>query len=113
MGSKLGLVLSLLFIAQLFAIAADIIGVQFVYTNLDAVSVSVGYLISQKGEITQEVIDLVHDEAKAEIVEIGESTRRLGDVFQYSIYKDYDAFYINQGRMRVAVNRSVVIGYIN
>lgn len=113
MGSKLGLVLSLLFITQLFAIAADIIGVQFVYTNLDAVSVSVGYLISQKGEITQEAIDLVYDEAGAQIVEIGESSKRLGDIFQYKIFKNYDAFYIHNGSMEVAVNRSVVIGYYN
>ena len=75
MGSKLGFILSLLFLVQLFAMVGDLMSIQFIYTNLDAVSVTAGYLISTKGQITNEVIELVKNEANATIEQIGEIGR--------------------------------------
>ena len=76
MGSKLGFILSLLFLVQLFAMVGDLMSIQFIYTNLDAVSVTAGYLISTKGQITNEVIELVKNEANATIEQIGDNPDR-------------------------------------
>lgn len=111
MGSKMGFILSLLFVAQLFVMATDFIAVQMIYTNLDAVSVSVGYIISKKGGITQEVVDLVHEEAGAEIEQIGDTPQMLGEIFQYRIFKEYQSFTLMNRVTEVAVVRSVMIGY--
>ena len=111
MGSKVGLILSLLFVVQLFVLASDIMGIQMIYTNLDAVSVTAGYLISQKGMITQEVVDLVFEEAGASIEQIGDTTPMLGAVYQYRIFKPYQSLLLKDQLTEIAVSRSVVIGY--
>lgn len=113
MGSKLGFILSLLFLVQLFAMVGDLMSIQFIYTNLDAVSVTAGYLISTKGQITNEVIELVKNEANATIEQIGDSPALLGSTFEYRISKPYDAMIIDQKAIEIAVVRSVVIGYYN
>ena len=111
MGSKIGFILSLLFVAQLFVFASDFVAIQFIYTNLDAVSVSVGYEISKKGGITQEVIDLVREEANAEIEQIGDSSQRIGELFQYRIFREYQSFTLMDKPTEISVVRSVMIGY--
>ena len=113
MGSKLGFILSLLFLVQLFAMVGDLMSIQFIYTNLDAVSVTAGYLISTKGQITNEVIELVKNEANATIEQIGDSPALLGSTFEYRISKSYNAMIIDQKAIEIAVVRSVVIGYYN
>jgi len=113
MGSKLGFILSLLFLVQLFAMVGDLMSIQFIYTNLDAVSVTAGYLISTKGQITNEVIELVKNEANATIEQIGDSPALLGSTFEYRISKPYDAMIIDQKAIEIAVVRSIVIGYYN
>ena len=113
MGSKLGFILSLLFLVQLFAMVGDLMSIQFIYTNLDAVSLTAGYLISTKGQITDDVIELVKNEANATIEQIGDSPALLGSTFEYRISKPYNAMIINQKAIEIAVVRSVVIGYYN
>jgi len=113
MGSKLGFILSLLFLVQLFAMVGDLMSIQFIYTNLDAVSLTAGYLISTKGQITDDVIELVKNEANATIEQIGDSPALLGSTFEYRISKPYDAMIIDQKAIEIAVVRSIVIGYYN
>lgn len=113
MGSKLGFILSLLFLVPLFGFVGDLIGIQFTYTNLDAVSVSVGYLISQKGYITDEAIELVRRESGGEIEQIGDTPAILGELFEYRIFKPFDTLIISSDVIEVAVTRSVVIGFYN
>lgn len=111
MASKIGFILSLLFLAQLFVMIGDLMSIQFIYTNIDAVSVTAGCIISSKGQITDEVIELVKQEAGATIEQVGSSTPILGEVFEYRIFKTYDALIIDNDPMEIAVVRSVVIGY--
>ena len=55
MGYKVGFILSLLLVVELFVLAGDILTAQIIYTNLDAVSITAGNIISTKGEITEEL----------------------------------------------------------
>ncbi len=111
MGSKLGFILSLLFLVQLFALVGDIVSIQFVYNNLDAVSVTAGYLISRRGGITSEVKSLVEEQAGASIEPVGEYVVQVGGVFQYRIFKDYSPLIVSEKAMEVAITRSIIIGY--
>ncbi len=111
MGSKLGFILSMLFLVQLFALVGDLMSIQFIYTNLDSVSVTAGYIISSKGEITSEVIELVQRETGATIKEIGESSHMIGQIFEYKIAKNYKAIIMSKEEIEIAVIRSIVIGY--
>ncbi len=110
MGSKIGFILSLLFVVQLFAIGGDMMSIQFIYTNLDALSITVGNIISKSGGINDEVINLVKEE-NASIEPIGDVSPLIGSVYKYKIFKDYDALIIDNKTMEIAVCRSVIIGY--
>ena len=68
MGSKLGFILSLLFLANLFALVGDLMSIEFIHSNIESLSVSVAYLISKSGAIKDDAIAMVED-AGAYIVE--------------------------------------------
>lgn len=111
MAYKVGFLLSLIFIVQIFILAGDLLAVQVIYTNLDAVSITAGNLISRKGGITQEVIDLVEQEAQATITAVGDNKSLIGSYFMYRIARNYDPYMIPKDNLEIAVQRSVVIGY--
>lgn len=113
MSYKIGFILSMIFIVQLFVFATDLISVQIIHSNLDAVSVTVGNIISSKGSITNEVITLVQNEAGASIEATGDETPLFGAVFEYKISKSYQPVFLASKPMEISVVRSVVIGYYN
>ncbi len=113
MGSKISFLLSLLFVAFIFLMLGDVIAIQFIYTNLDAVSVNAGYLISKEGRITEEVIRLVENQANA-YIEAGESSTPLyGSIYEFKIYRPYDPLFISEETINITIVRSVIIGYYN
>ena len=111
MGSKMGFILSLIFIAQLFVMIGDLMSIQFIYTNLDALSLTVGQYISTKGEISEEIIRLVENEANAHIEPVGEEAPLFGSLYEYKIYTTYKPYIIQKDEMEISIIRSVVIGY--
>ena len=113
MSYKIGFILSMLFIVQLFVFASDLMSVQIIHSNLDAVSVTAGNIISTKGYITAEVIDLVQNETGGQIEPTGDEIPLFGAVFEYKISKWYNPAFFASKPMEVAVVRSVVIGYFN
>ncbi|MBR0033590.1 MAG: hypothetical protein IJQ40_00520 [Bacilli bacterium] len=113
MSYKVAFILSMLFIVQLFVFATDLMSVQIIHSNLDAVSVTAGNIISTKGSINEDVIALVQNEAGASIEAIGDETPLFGAVFEYKISKTYQPVFFASKPMEIAVVRSVVIGYYN
>ena len=113
MSYKVAFILSMIFIVQLFVFAADIISVQIIHSNLDAVSVTAGNIISSKGSINKDVITLVENEAGATIEAVGEETPLFGAVFEYKISKMYYPVFFASKPMEIAVVRSVVVGFYN
>ena len=111
MGYKMGFILSLIFIAQLFVIAGDMFSLQVIYTNLDAVSVTAGQAISKYGEITDSIILLVENQAHASIEGLTSEPPSFGMLYEYRIYTEYQPYFISSEPMEVSIVRSVVIGY--
>lgn len=112
MGSKLGFILSLLFLANLFALVGDLMSIEFIHSNIESLSVSVAYLISKSGAIKEDAITMVED-AGAYIVEIGNSKPQIGELVKYKIYKQYKPLILTNDLMEIAVVRSVMVGYFN
>ena len=111
MAYKAGLILSLLFVAQLFIFAADLISVQMIYTNLDAVSVTAANLISTRGGIDEEITNLVYNQSGGVIEAIGDETPMLGSVYEFKISREYNPWVMSNKPMKITIIRSVVIGY--
>lgn len=113
MGYKIGFILSLLLIVELFILGGDMFTAQVIYTNLDAVSITAGNIISTKGGITQEVVNLVKNETGGTIEPVGDDAPLFGSVYTFKIsriYKPLNSFLKDE---KVAVVRSVVIGFYN
>ena len=111
MAYKLGLILSMLFLAQLFVFTGDLISIQIIYTNLDAVSVVAGNLISSRGTIDDEIINLVYEQSGGTIEALGDETPLYGAIYEYKISREYTPWVMSNSPMEIAVTRSVVIGY--
>lgn len=113
MGYKLGFILSLLLVVELFILAGDLFSTQVIYTNLDAVSITAGNIISSKGAITDEVRTFVKDNAGGEITAVGDVSPLIGSVYTFKISKTYQPLNSFLGESEISVVRSVVIGYYN
>lgn len=111
MGYKLGLIISMLFLAELFVFAGDLISIQVIYTNMDAVSVVAGNLISSRGGLDDEIINLVYEQSGGHIEAIGDETPMFGSVYVYKISREYSPWVMSNKPMEIAIRRSVVIGY--
>ena len=113
MASKVGFILSLLLVIELFVLAGDIFSAQIIYTNLDAVSITAGNIISTKGEITDEIKNYVRNETGGEITAVGNDTPLFGSDFTFRITKEFNPMNRFTGKTEISVVRSVVIGYYN
>ena len=113
MGYKVGFLLSLLLVIQLFVLAGDIFSAQITYTNLDAVSITAGNIISSKGEISDDLKIYVKNLTGGEISAVGEQTPMFGSIFTFKIAKEFKPMNKITGTTEISVVRSVVIGYYN
>ena len=111
MSYKIGLILSMLFLAQLFVLTGDLISVQIIYTNLDAVSVVAGNLISSRGGLDEEIVNLVYEQSGGQIMAVGDETPMFGAVYTYKIVREFTPWVMSSEPMEICVTRSVVIGY--
>lgn len=113
MGYKLGFLLSLVMVVELLILAGDIFSTQVIYTNLDAVSITAGNIISSKGGITNEVITYVRDNTGGEITAVGDEAPLFGSIYTFKISKKYESMNFFKGESEISVVRSVIIGYYN
>ena len=113
MGYKLGFLLSLVMVVELLILAGDVFSTQVIYTNLDAVSITAGNLISSKGGITNEVITYVRDNTGGEITAVGDEAPLFGSIYTFKISKKYESMNFFKGESEISVVRSVIIGYYN
>ena len=113
MASKVGFILSLLLVIELFVLAGDVFTAQIIYTNLDAISVTAGEIISSKGEISNELKNYVREQTGGEISAVTNEAPMFGSVYTFKITKEFDPMNRFTSKTEIAVVRSVVIGYYN
>ena len=113
MGYKVGFLLSLVLVIELFVLAADLFSAQIIYTNLDAISITAGNIISSKGEITDELRQYIRDQTGGEITAVGDETPLFGSIYTFQIAKEFNPINRFTTKSEIVVVRSVVIGYYN
>jgi hypothetical protein len=112
-GSSIGLILSFLFVINVFLLGSDLICLQIVHANLDAVAMTAGHLIVEQGGITPEIVAFVDERANATIFCVNNCTPRFGDTYIYDVTTTFETIIMSQEPMVITVTRSVVIGYYN
>ena len=113
MSSKLGLILSMIFVTLFFAMGLDLVCVQVIYNDLDAKSVAISYQISQYGTINNEIKAAIENKYKVTFTCVDNCSPKFGDIVTYQIAKDYRPIIIQKELMTISVERSAIIGYYN
>lgn len=113
MSSKLGLVLSMIFVTLFFAFGLDLITIQFIYNDLDAKSVAISYKISEYGTINNSIKQNIESTFNVNFTCVSNCSPMFGDVVTYVISKEYKPIIIDKNTMTISVERNAVIGYMN
>ena len=113
MSSKLGLVLSMIFVVMFVAIGIDLVSIQFIYNDLDAKSVAISYKISEYGTINDEIKQNIESTFNVSFTCTNNCSPLFGDVVTYVISVDYQPVIIDKNTMTISLERNAVIGYLN
>ena len=111
MSYKISFILSMVFVAMHFMFAGDMISLQFIYSDLDAKSVTISYLISENGTIDKPFVKRIEQKYDIYFVSIDNLHPLFGDEVTYVIAKDYRPLMMSKDVMTVSVKRTTVIGY--
>ena len=113
MSSKIGLILSMIFVTMFFAMGLDLISVQIIYNDLDSKCIAISYQISKYGTVDEQIKSSIESTYKVRFTCIDNCSPKFGDVVTYQISKDYRPIIINSETMTISVERNAVIGFYN
>lgn len=111
MSYKISFILSLVFVAMFFLFAGDMISLQFLYSDLDAKSITISYLISEHGQLDDTFINSIENKYQIDFVSADNYHPLFGDEVTYVIAKTYKPLIMGKEDMTVSVQRTTVIGY--
>ena len=111
MSYKVSFILSMVFVVMYFMFAGDMISLQFIYSDLDAKSVTISYLISENGTIDDNFIHYVEEKYEIDFVSVDNENPLFGDEVTYVIAKTYKPLMMSKEVMTVSIKRTTVIGY--
>ena len=111
MSSKIGTLLSLIFIAFFVALGSDLLTIQLLYSDLDAKSTSIAYIISKRGNAGDDVANLVEERYGVEFTCLTYCNSAPGDVVDFVISRDYQPVFISKKPITISVKRQAIIGY--
>lgn len=111
MSSKLGAILSFIFVVMAFLFSFDMITVQFTYSDLDAMSVNISYLISRSSKIDYKFRVYISERYDADFICEKEGVTTFGEEIYYVLEKTIVPLIMSTESMTVSVKRSAIVGY--
>lgn len=111
MSYKVGLILSMVFVALFFAFGIDLVTIQFAFSNLDSVSVAVSYKLSNYGLVDETFISNIENTYHVSFTCLSNCTPSFGDVVEYTLARQINPIVISQDPMTIAIKRTAIIGY--
>ena len=113
MSYKISFILSMVFVCLFFLFSGDMISLQFIYSDLDAKSVTISYLISDHGTLDENFINYVEEKYDVYFAYIDNYHPLFGDEVTYVIAKEYKPLVMSKDIMTISIKRTTVIGYYN
>lgn len=111
MSSKLGTILSSLFIIFAFIFCCDLISLQFVYSDLDAKSINISYLISRNPNINDTFTSYIERKFKVSFQCQKKGAQSFGEEIEYVISRDFTPMVMSRESMTVSISRMTIVGY--
>ena len=111
MSYKVGLILSMIFVALFFLFGADLITLESVYSTLDAKANNISYLISRTGVVNDDFINYVEMTFSVDFECPKNNTPTFGDKVVYKISTTYRPLVISKQEMTISIQRMTIIGF--
>lgn len=112
MGSKIGTILSMIFLALFFTLGMDLMSIQYIYSDLDAKAVSISYIISKAANITERLTKEIEDKYQVDLIILnGEKTYKAGEIVSFQLQTYYHPLIMSKNDMTIKVTRDSIIGY--
>lgn len=111
MASKIGTILSMIFVIFLFLFASDMMCLQFLYSDLDSKALSVSYLIAKNQKIDSSFISSIEQKYDIKFSYSGPAVPKYGEIVDFKISKTFDPIIISTTEMTVDVKRTAIIGF--
>ena len=109
MASKLGFILSLIFVIQLLLMTGDIAIIQAKQTQLQAFATTIGQRISLEGGLNQTMVDWATDEGFT-LSCLRQCQPQFGDTLTYQLEVVLTPLIISNNPMSLRIVRHAVIG---
>lgn len=113
MSSKIGYLLSMIYVVMFIALGVDLITIQYAYSALDSKSVSISYLISEHGTLDDSLIETIEKRYNVDFTCTGNCAPLFGDEVQYKISTEIKPIIVSKETITITINRSTVIGFYN
>ena len=111
MSYKIGLILSMIFVALFFLFGTDLITLESVYSNLDAKANNISYIISRTGVIDDDFINYVESTFSVDFDCPKNLSPEFGEKIVYQISTTYRPFVISKEEMTISVKRMTIVGF--
>ena len=111
MSYKIGLLLSMIFVALFFLFGADLLSIQNAYSVLDAKANNISYLISRTGVIDDAFINYVEQTFYVHFACEKHLNPSFGDEVTYQISTQYQPLVIAKEKMTIVIERMTIIGF--
>ena len=111
MSYKIGLLLSMIFVALFFLFGADLISLQSAYSMLDAKANNISYIISRNGAIDNEFKNYIETTFSVEFIWDTNLAPEFGEKIYYEIKTTYSPLIISQEEMTISIKRMTIIGF--
>ena len=111
MSSKIGLILSMIFVAMFFFFAGDMISIQFAYSNLDSKSITISHLISKEDTLSDNFKHHIEEQFHINFTILNQEEPYFGDVVNFVISTEFKSLVISKDPITLSIERSTVMGY--
>ena len=111
MASKIGTILSMIFVLMLFLFASDFMCLQYIYSDLDSKALTISYQIAQNQVIDSSFIKNIENNYNVIFTYSGPSNPSYGEIVDFKISKSFKPIILSSNKMMINVNRTAVVGY--
>lgn len=111
MSYKIGLILSMIFVALFFLFGADLITLESVYSGLDAKANNISYIISRRGVIDDELIDYVQSTFNVTFNCEQNLAPTFGEQIFYQVSTTYRPMVLSKNEMIITIERMTIVGF--
>lgn len=111
MSYKIGLLLSMIFVALFFLFGADLISLQSAYSALDSKANNISYIISRNGVIDDEFINYIETTFCVDFICDKHLNPEFGEKIIYQISTQYRPLVISNEDMTLTVERMTIVGF--